>query len=855
MPGIFDPGIFDSGIFDIPAGGSSTNANAGNAAGTGSAADATVSTATNTSANAGAATGTGSAGNASVAEAPHAGAAAGTGAAGAPKAKTSISTGSGAGTGSAFNATVVTAPGRLVQAEAALGQGRAFNARGLVEPIAVPEVQPDPYYKGQSMAIHVSDSHTTVSPEPEGPATDAAVIPGKSKPITSHADSPDQWHDETVLGPQVNFAAYWARSRAIHVYGVPRTRTPPPPIPSCVCSGCTTSETFNRTVAAGGLGLSEIDGLPWLITGDHPSSFSVSPSTGLHYAGYTAYQSASLRFPLGSWSYPAEFVTTVTLPTHTGNSLCLAVGLFSISSSPYYELDIYRETGGTTLALNPFGRHSFSEVDGGTLTGQLSGYDNRPIKIRMRVTTTDMYVNVWFADLAEPAGWMFQFTISGTPPADAIRVLGYTFPSDTGAVDVGRLDLISGYACGGSWGGGSGPTVLTYLQNAPINHSGDPNYVTIGDGDSWVYEEFPAFGSPTYTTPSGARVAGQVATNETGGHLLRTWWRVPTVERSTTLRVETFDPTLGTSGTIAGQTVYVAVFAGQPRVDSLPVGIYPVNTDISLIGFAEVYVQPWILSGPVTLASQPAAVQWAAGVNGTFPAGIPVSQAGYEPVSFVVTTKAGAAWLVVSGGGTDCADCDDPANPGTPLPPFTPGFMPTFRYQIGDPTTNLDSWICTLESGAMVLDWQTRGAVKVWGGELIPWCGKTEAQIFGHGTSLSNVRQAWLHWNQYLDVRSGGTWADLIVALQEGRAVILQGDYGVFSTAIRCQDSFEGDHAISVYPYQVGDRLLCGDPLCADFKGIPVVDLQAYAEALGAAIFGTSSPQPILFAVSRPWTP
>lgn len=210
-------------------------------------------------------------------------------------------------------------------------------------------------------------------------------------------------------------------------------------------------------------------------------------------------------------------------------------------------------------------------------------------------------------------------------------------------------------------------------------------------------------------------------------------------------------------------------------------------------------------------------------------------------------------------GGGPCADCQDPNNPGAPLPPFTPGFMPHFRRQIGDPTTTLDSFICTLESGAMVLDWQTRGAVSVWGGELIPWCGKSEADIRGAsgsaGTSLGNVRQAWLHYGQNLLIHSGGTFASMMQALAEGRAVILQGDYGVLNLAERCQDNFEGNHAMSVYPYQVGDRLLRGDPLCSGFNEIRISTLQAYAEAFGRAVFGVSSPQKILFAVSRPWTP
>lgn len=203
----------------------------------------------------------------------------------------------------------------------------------------------------------------------------------------------------------------------------------------------------------------------------------------------------------------------------------------------------------------------------------------------------------------------------------------------------------------------------------------------------------------------------------------------------------------------------------------------------------------------------------------------------------------------------DCPECEDPGNPGFPIPDFEPGYLPTFRRQIGDPTTSLDSFICTLESAAMVLDWHTRGAVKVWGGELIPWCGRTESQIVGVGTNLSNAAQAWTHWGQILDIRSGQTWSDLMACLSEGRAVVLQGDYGEFSLAERCQDNFVDNHAISVYPYQNADRLLVGDPICLDFKGFMESSLQAYAEALGAATFGVMSPQKILFAVSRPWTP
>jgi len=228
----------------------------------------------------------------------------------------------------------------------------------------------------------------------------------------------------------------------------------------------------------------------------------------------------------------------------------------------------------------------------------------------------------------------------------------------------------------------------------------------------------------------------------------------------------------------------------------------------------------------------------------------------FETLSFSLPMIYGTEWNPGwCGELAPCTDCEDPYNPGYQIPDFTPGYMPIFRRQIGDPTTSLDGWICTLESAAMVLDWHTRGAVQVWGGELVPYVPGGADGIYGSGASLSDARAAWGHWGQYLDVRSGQHWTDLMACLADGRAVVLQGEYGEFTSAESCQDNFTEGHAISVYPYLAGDRLLVGDPLCDDFRGIRVSSLQAYAEVLGAEVYGVTSPQKILFAVSRPWVP
>lgn len=153
----------------------------------------------------------------------------------------------------------------------------------------------------------------------------------------------------------------------------------------------------------------------------------------------------------------------------------------------------------------------------------------------------------------------------------------------------------------------------------------------------------------------------------------------------------------------------------------------------------------------------------------------------------------------------------------------------------------------------MALDWQTRGAVQVWGGELIPWSGKTEAEIYGSGSNLGDVRKAWTHWNQSLSVRSGQTWTHLMAALGEGRAVILQGDYGELPSYVSCQSGFEANHAVLLLPVQESGRILIGDPLCTTWHGWDVADTQAYAEAFGVQVYGVTVPQKILFAVTSPW--
>lgn len=160
--------------------------------------------------------------------------------------------------------------------------------------------------------------------------------------------------------------------------------------------------------------------------------------------------------------------------------------------------------------------------------------------------------------------------------------------------------------------------------------------------------------------------------------------------------------------------------------------------------------------------------------------------------------------------------------------------LPKFRYQIGDPTTSLDSYICTMESGAMALDAHTGGKYQVWGGQLIPYCGRSYYDIVRRGTNLYNVKKAWEHWGQTFTVKNGNVWANLRSDLALGKWVILQGDYDQFSLATRCQDRFLGNHAIILGPKRDAyGRILTGDPLCKTFRYVSESELRRYAEDLG----------------------
>lgn len=167
-------------------------------------------------------------------------------------------------------------------------------------------------------------------------------------------------------------------------------------------------------------------------------------------------------------------------------------------------------------------------------------------------------------------------------------------------------------------------------------------------------------------------------------------------------------------------------------------------------------------------------------------------------------------------------------------------YIPIFRRQIGDPTTDRDAYICTMSSGAMALDYHTLGKIQVWGGQL----EKCQDDHVG-GSDLYDLRTAWKRChNQTLEIRSGQGWAGVKRALAEGRAVVIQGDYDQMGS-YSCQASFLGGHAEVLIPSTTRWARV-GDPLCRGFKDVPEKTMKAYAEKLASGV---------LFAVTAAHAP
>lgn len=654
-------------------------------------------------------------------------------------------------------------------------------------------------------------------------------------------------------------------------------------------SECAYTDDFERFVA-GNFGTSTV-GIPWVqYSGDYvtpgPSAgiaYEVDGTGGIITVLNVNTQAGSMDLPLPFTEFMAKFlISNYTIGEQLG---------FVNFSTPGGSSSDYIALRGDDQLLSP----------AGTLSGADFTFDGRPFYVKALVSAETFAAKIWYAGEAEPSAWM----VSG--PSNSADPRAISFELDTIQVNGGKMKIseleVSTAAPDAlalcpyeDWETLDPTWFVTFGQAADLTLGGGmASFADVSPSSlvlqQTVLDDYPDFYSlkgvltyrflfrmsepPSQNLNSNMSVAFIVSwfSNISGSG-----------SRECSFGVG-WNP-----GSLAGPGYYSSAI--QLRWGGMNVGPNAISqgpsefvpTDMFADGnWHEGVLTIDPVSGVSTLSCDGMSVSTTdAAPPAPLPPTSPADATDYHRFAVTFSNRSGhngfgghlrqidvgviefegvtlPTWCTVEGevhgcGSGDCAACEDPGTGQTVLP-FSPNYLPIFRRQIGDPTTNLDSYICTLESGAMALDWETRGAVQVWGGELIPWTGRTEASIAASGTNLGNVRQAWLHWGKSLSVRSGQSWTQLMQCLAQGRGVILQGDYDQFSRAEKCQVGFERDHAIFLLPFMVGSKILTGDPLCSTYHGREESSLRAYAEKLGRKVYGTTAPQKILFAVTSPWIP
>lgn len=852
--------------------------------------DAFQTDSSSVSANAGVATGTGAAYNPSAANSHPAGVATGTGAAyGATAATSKIATaGRAAGTGTAYGATVIY-PSAGPSAGLGAGTGAAFNPQ--VSAVSA-QLEFVPRYMGGSKAVHVlADAIASVTPA--SAPFDVPRYDGALAPLLATGKSPSGMNIEHAYGPILEVPYYKGRSQAIHVFGTEDNPPVFPPVDPCIQScGPTDGEyniwdDFNNRTLASEWGPASSGLFNWLMTGSGGVG-SVDGSTGRLVADALS-NTTYLR-----GAYVEDLVNRIHVP-------------FMVSFDVTDFLDNTGGSGGVNVLFELLGEDITPWLWCSLyLNGYFSDPAGGPISLLYTTPSGAFVTNGWYSagppitsgrvyvmgdetgvtvvagstTLSQP--WR---DLSGAPvtmgPTRTASVLGFnvsaygtgksshlgvdnlrvkdkvaygTFCTGLGSICEGTevcvpivFEDFSDDAVGnwgsnvyGVWGGSfnnasvSGGYGLLHSQHSIPSGGGYSNAVFSGAAplrSAGPWDLTIAFSLDLQLLSGAASPLADIDFYIEGGG-----------GNSSEILLSA-DPDAGLASALIEVMQFGSTIAYESRSDI----VLPTNGEMNLFRwkFTPGGAQEWYLND-VLLFSKPAYNHFG------FFSGTTLHIQAFD--GYYGSTAPGETSLDALFDYINFQDCQLVTSDIL----FPPAVLPSestviFRRQIGDPTTTLDRTVCLLESAAMVLDWHTHGGVQVWGGELVPWCGRSEDVIRANGTSLVNAQQAWAHWGQYLDIRAGEDWTRLVAYLAQGRAVILGGEYidlGIY----RCDD-FTGGHAIAVLPYtNASGSMMTGDPLCGGFHFIPPGVLQAFAEAQGVAFYGVRSPQPIYFAVSRPWT-
>lgn len=82
---------------------------------------------------------------------------------------------------------------------------------------------------------------------------------------------------------------------------------------------------------------------------------------------------------------------------------------------------------------------------------------------------------------------------------------------------------------------------------------------------------------------------------------------------------------------------------------------------------------------------------------------------------------------------------------------------------------------CVAYSGAMALDYHTKGRKRLWGGQIRHALRNPNGRRPGPTLGLDDLQDAWQRLGYQLEDWSGRGWDDVLKAHRQGRAIVIQG--------------------------------------------------------------------------------
>lgn len=145
---------------------------------------------------------------------------------------------------------------------------------------------------------------------------------------------------------------------------------------------------------------------------------------------------------------------------------------------------------------------------------------------------------------------------------------------------------------------------------------------------------------------------------------------------------------------------------------------------------------------------------------------------------------------------------------------------------------------CTWTSGANGVDASTGGKKNPTPDQVLAQVKRSEeTNPTTPGWSMRDLGKAMGRLGVSFQDRTGGTWADVVAALDLGHYVVLQGDSDQFGNG-SCSGAFNGDHAIGIHPYRasLSGQQRIDDPICEGARLESRAVLKAYAEKLARSL-------------------